>query len=198
MRVIVGKNLAETHDEDDGFQWDAGYLYQVLKCFKCGEIVFVRIFLHSELHPEGIDNPCDILYPPEVESPSGLPKQIERAWNAAILVSRVDPNAFAVLLGRVLDLICDDRQAKPGRLHARITELSTRGEFPPNLVDLAHHLRKLRNFGAHADLGALTAEDAPLVESLCRAMLLYLYTAPSLVVRAQAKLASMAANPVKS
>src|SRR5258707_1108182 len=103
-------------------------------------------------------------------------------------------NAFAVLLGRVLDLICDDRQAKPGTLHARITELSDRRDSPPNLVDLAHHLRKLRNFGAHADLGSLSAEDAQLLEALCRAMLLYLYTAPSLVAKAEAKLATMTAN----
>jgi len=88
---------------------------------------------------------------------------VESSYDAALAVKRIDPNAFAVLLGRVLDAVCEDRQAKPDKLFNRIEDLAKCGEFPPNLKELAHNLRKLRNFGAHDSLG-IQADDASLLE----------------------------------
>ena len=103
-------------------------------------------------------------------------------------VRKIDPNAFAVLLGRVLDAICVEQGAQGGTLNERIEYLAKQGRFPDRLADVAHRLRKLRNFGAHGDLGNLDAQDAPLLESLCRALLMYLYTVPTLARDAQARL----------
>ena len=91
---------------------------------------------------------------------------------------RINQNAFAVLLGRVLDDICIDQKAEGANLNQRIEDLASSGQLPPPLKDVAHGLRKLRNFGAHGNYGDLDPNDAPLLESLCRAVLLYVYTAP--------------------
>src|SRR4051812_18495984 len=95
-------------------------------------------------------------------------------------VRRVSPNAFAVLLGRVLDQICTDHKAEGNFLHNRIEHLASSGKLPGPLKEVAHGLKDLRNFGAHGNLGDLDPNDAPLLESLCRALLMYLYTVPAL------------------
>ena len=53
---------------------------------------------------------------------------------------------------------------------------------------MAHGLKDLRNFGAHENLGDLDPNDAPLLESLCRALLMYLYTVPALSLDAKKRL----------
>ena len=106
----------------------------------------------------------------------------------AMRVRRVSPNAFAVLLGRVLDQICTDHQAKGKFLHNRIEHLASSGRLPEPLKAVAHGLKDLRNFGAHGNLGDLDPDDAPLLESLCRALLMYLYSVPALSADATKRL----------
>ena len=48
-------------------------------------------------------------------------------------------------------------------------------------MKMAQNLRTLRNMGAHADLGDLPAEAAPVLEGLCKAILEYVYVAPKLI-----------------
>ena len=118
----------------------------------------------------------------------GLPADIEREWDAAMRVRRINPNAFAVLLGRVLDAICVDHKAEGKFLHNRIDHLVKSGKLPQPLKGVAHGLKDLRNFGAHGNLGDRDPQDAPLLESLCRALLMYLYTVPALTLDAQKRL----------
>jgi len=51
------------------------------------------------------------LYPLDQTDPQGLPSNIKSGYQAAQRVRNIDTNAYAVLLGRVLDLICADRNA---------------------------------------------------------------------------------------
>jgi hypothetical protein len=191
MEVLVEKSLVETH-EPYGAEWEAGFRYQLLQCFSCHEVTLYQLLIHTGHDPEGIDRSYDrVLYPASGESPSGLPPEVDAAWKAAMKVRKVDPNAFAVLPGRVLDVTCVERQAKGKTLNERIEDLTQRGHFPKNLEEVAHGLRKLRNFGAHGDLGTLKAADAPLLESLCGAILMYLYTAPALIKEAERRLAQI-------
>jgi hypothetical protein len=63
-------------------------------------------------------------------------------------------------------------------------DFADRREIPAKLVGVADGLRKLRNLGAHVELGELTPQEVPIVEDLCRALLDYLYAAPFLTQRA--------------
>ena len=123
-----------------------------------------RVMSNGDQHSE--DDEGQVLFPIASENPSGLPSEVENGWNAALAVKTQTPLRY--LLGRVLDAVCEEKKAKPGRLYERIENLTDSGDFPPNLRNLAHDLRKLRNYGAHADLGTLSAQDVPLLESLCK------------------------------
>jgi len=193
MRILAEARETEQHEDnsDPGFplEWEAGNIFQTLRCYSCHQVTFYRFSVHTGTDPEYIDRSYDqILYPSAAESPMGLPTTIQREWDAAMRVRRVSPNAFAVLLGRVLDQICTDHQAEGNFLHNRIEHLASSGKLPEPLKEVAHGLKDLRNFGAHGNLGDLDPNDAPMLESLCRALLMYLYTVPALSADAKKRL----------
>ena len=66
--------------------------------------------------------------------------------------------------------------------------MTEKGEIPERLCEIAHNLRKLRNIGAHADLGNLTEAEVPVLDDLCRAILEYVYAAPKLIEQVEQRL----------
>ena len=193
MEILVQKSFVEQHEDDQDpmfpLQWDTGFIYQVLRCYSCKNVTVYELAVHTGLDPEYIDRSSDkVLYPCGPESPGALPGPVQAAWDAAMRVRKVDPNAFSVLLGRVLDVICVHENAKGDSLYKRIEHLAAERIFPEHLTKAAHGLRKLRNFGAHGDLGHLDEADAPLLQSLCAALLMHLYTVPALAKDAEERL----------
>jgi len=118
----------------------------------------------------------------------GLPPTIDKAYKAARNVQRIDNNAFAVLLRRVLELVCLDRGATGDNLQQQLKSLARSNEIPDRLADMADQLRQLGNIGAHASEGEVTYTDVPILEDLCRAVLEYVYTAPKLIWQIEQRL----------
>lgn len=188
MEIVTEKSFVEDYEEND-FEWEAGFIYQLLRCYSCRDMTLYQVAVHSGSDPDYTDRSNDrMLYPAAPASPLGLPASVRTAWDASMRVRKVDPNAFAVLLGRVLDAICVDQHAEGEKLFTRIEYLADNGQLPEELKNVAHGLRKLRNFGAHGDLGNLEASDVPLLESLCSALLMFLYTIPALARDAEERL----------
>ena len=75
-----------------------------------------------------------------------------------------------------------------------LSDLVKKGEIPHKLQDVAGNLRKLRNVGAHAVVGELTAQEIPIVDDLANALLQYVYGAPYLVVKAEERLKKLKAS----
>lgn len=193
MLILAESRQTEDFEDDSNsmapLQWEAGNLYQILRCYNCDQVTFYQFSIHTGIDDTYTDRSYDqTLYPSAAESPMGLPSDIQREWDAAMRVRRVSSNAFAVLLGRILDLICIDQNAKGKFLHNRIDQLVSSGKLPAPLKEVAHGLKDLRNFGAHGNLGDLDPKDAPLLESLCRALLMYFYTVPALSADAKKRL----------
>lgn len=166
--------------EEEGFIDDGdNYDWRLSLCPSCEEI---------NLSVEDDEGGISVLWPSEGKELEGLPGEVARAYKAARAVRTVDPNAFAVLLGRVLELVCLDRKAKGNALHDKLQDLADKGEIPGRLAEMAHQLRILRNIGAHATLGELTHAEVPVVDDLCRAILEYVYTAPSRIAKVEQRI----------
>jgi hypothetical protein len=116
---------------------------------------------------------------------NGLPVSLEREYAAALRVRSISANAYGVLMGRVLEMVCEDRNAKGNNSFRKLEDLAKKGEIPPKLVKVADSLRVFRNVGAHAVLGKLTTQEVPILEELTRAILEYVYTAPFLAAQAE-------------
>ena len=84
-----------------------------------------------------------------------VPSAVANNYREAKAVQNVSPNAFAVLIRRALEAMCDDRGVPTGRLQQRLEQLAKRGEIPPILAEITSVLRTLGNSGAHNTIGQL-------------------------------------------
>lgn len=171
-------------EEDETFEWEEGELYRLLSCQGCGKVMLQRDYYDSkyeDLFDEATPEAYTTLYPQPDTMPKVLPRKVKTEYDAAIAVKPISANAYAVLLGRVFDEVCEDRKASGKTLAERLADLATKGEIPRPLAEMAHGLRQLRNVGAHADLGTLSPHEIDLLDTILRAILEYLYRAPRLV-----------------
>ena len=178
----------DSPDDDDyyGYQPEEGYKYELLLCLACKEVTLWKYFDADYVDPEDIT--IETLYPLAKSRLPGLPYRIQNAYEISLKVRVVDVNAYAVLLGRILEMVCENREATGKDLFNKLQDLAAKGEIPAKLVGVADNLRHLRNVGAHASLGELTKDEIPILDDLCRAILEYVYSAPYLAEKAQQQL----------
>jgi hypothetical protein len=165
------------------YEWEQGLIYQIAVCPACSNVTLRRCMWHEDM--EADECTFTVLYPSSRSLPPGMPEKIAQAYEAASRVKDVDANAYAVLLGRVLELICIDRGAKGKFVAEKLKHLAEKNEIPENLVKVAAGLRNLRNVGAHAELGELTPAEIPILTKLCVAIVEYVYSAPHLATQAE-------------
>lgn len=175
---------------DDNYE-DVTKHYQMLKCPACNEITIQTYKWCDLMDPEDVVE--EIIYPSKSEGdiPDGLPENIKTGLSAAQKVKSIDANAYAVLIGRVLELVCVDRKAEGSTLANQMQDLAKKGEIPDKLVMVAKNLRDFRNIGAHATLGALSNKEVPILTALCNAVLEYVYTAPYLANQAERRVSEL-------
>lgn len=181
------RSLTPSYDPSDyyyePYEPEEGYKYELLLCLACKEVTLWKYFEADYVDPESIT--IEALYPSAQSKLSGLPYRIQNTYEISLKVRTIDANAYAVLLGRILEMICEDRKATGKTLYNQLQDLVVKGEIPVKLVEVAQNLRVLRNVGAHASLGELTKDEIPILDDLCRAILEYVYSAPYLAEKAQ-------------
>ncbi len=192
MEIVSSYSTVCIHaDEKYEEEWEAGDVYELLLCPACLGVTLRKYFYHEYMEPDDVDN--RILYPAGKDVPSGLPSRIAQAYEAATKVRGIDANAYGVLLRRLIELVCIDREAAGKTLFDKLESLAKTDEIPQKLVGVAHGLRQLGNVGAHADIGELTPAELPVLDGLCKAILEYVYSAPLLAQQVEEKLAKLQA-----
>lgn len=162
---------------------DQGYTYELLLCLDCNKVTLREFFEHDLMDPEDIK--LETLYPPQGLNIFCFPPSIQKAYEAALKARSIDANAYAILLGRMLEVICEDRKAKGEHLYDKLKALAEKGEIPNNLVGVAHGIRMLRNIGVHETVEGLSSDEIPVLDDLSRAILEYIYIAPNLARQAE-------------
>ncbi len=195
---IIGnvEDLTTDVDPEYGEMNEYGTIYSVLKCPACEKTNVVSYDWWDGIESED-EVSYDFLYPRKPTYPIGLPENILSSYKAADKVKTIDVNAYAILMRRLLELVCLDRKAKSGTLAAMLKELADKNEIPSKLVDVAKGLKNFGNIGAHAASGTLTKEEIPIVNALSKAILEYVYSAPFLATTAENKLKKIKAKKSK-
>ncbi len=197
MEIIGNVNDFEKVSQDYGPPVEQGNAYQILKCPSCTEVNIRTYFWHDFMDGEE-DVTYTFIYPKNSNFPSGLPPEIEAAYQKAEKVKSIDAEFYALALRRILELVCIDKKAKGKMLADKIKDLATRNEIPNNLIKVAQELKNFGNIGAHAGMGSLSKKEINIAEALCRAVLEYIYSAPYIAQLAELSLKSIkAAKPKK-
>lgn len=195
MQVVAKYSDTKTFEYEDKLTapFEAGDFYEMLKCPACHRIE-LRTYQWHDMMESKNEVTYKTLYPFASKVPLGLPESLKTEYKAAMNVKNISANAYGVLLGRILELVCADRQAKGKNLFEQLSDLAQKNEIPQKLVGVADKLRAFRNLGAHASLGGLTEKEVPILESLSLAILEYVYSAPYLAEQAEIALGQLKAK----
>lgn len=181
---------------------NAGDDYSLLLCLACKQVTLLKSFKHDFIDSETIKMGIETLYPhphPQQELKlSYFPYTIQKAYEAAVKARDINVDAYAILLGVMLEMVCEDRKAKGKNLCEKLKYLADNGEIPNNLVGVVHGIRQLRNVGAHEPFKGLTSEEIPILDDLSSAILEYLYIAPCLARKAEIHLKRLKDKKSKS
>jgi hypothetical protein len=118
-------------------------------------------------------------FPSDVTLDKSIPEIVAANYRESKRVQKVSPNAFAVLIRRALEALCDDRKVPPGTLHARLAKLADQGEIPPVLIEITTVLRTLGNSGAHNTEQKVTVPMTWQMDKFFRTLVEYVYVAPA-------------------
>jgi hypothetical protein len=163
----------EGMDEADFFVAVCETCDRVLLYYKCKAL---HEYYGSEF--EDFDT-ASLVWPSEGNLPEDVPETIRRCYQEALRVKMASPTAFALLIRRALEALCEDRKAAPGNLQRRLQDLAFKGEIPSALAEAVDVIRVLGNLSAHTPDQHLGESDAFRMDDLFRAILEYVYIAPS-------------------
>ena len=122
----------------------------------------------------------EILYPAETRLPLGHPPAVEKAFLSAQKVKAIDANAFGVMVGRVIDEVCAEKQANGEFLVDRLRDLANRGETPEKLAGGCGRTEKAPQRGSSCRLlqrpkpSSVRLRTAGLLLSRCVARITFL------------------------
>jgi hypothetical protein len=151
---------------------DPASIYTVFECATCHDIS-----LYEHLEPLGFDD-ATLLYPQGDSLHKSVPAQVASNFSEAKRIQTISPNAFAVLVRRALEAVCDDRGVAQETLAKRLAALAHKGEIPPVLAEISSVLRTLGNSGAHNTTQGVTVPMTWAMDEFFRALVEYVYVAP--------------------
>jgi hypothetical protein len=122
-----------------------------------------------------------------------VPTKIATSYAEAYRVRSISPNAFAVLIRRTLEILCNERGVTTGSLANRLKTLSGKGELPPTLSQSTDLLRLIGNIGAHGSESSVHPLHVPAIDDFFMAIVEYLYVAPKKITDFQKRLQALKA-----
>ena len=192
----------ETHnpkDELNFFTFDQGTMkLRLSRCIVCSEITLKEVLNYEDKFGDFYSEE-KIYYPITKTFSNNLPSTVNRAYWTALKVKPIDPNAFAVSVGRTLEAAYNHERAQGRNLTQKLDFLVQNGRIPKTLAEMAKQLKELRNLGAHDDEDEVTEEDIPIILEFLEAILEYLYVAPAKIeaVRTRLKRSTPPENAVR-
>jgi len=152
-------------------------VYFVAVCGTCNHILVYRA-IESIPKPEDFTNAV-LIFPDSGRLHRSIPAEVADIYQEAFRIREIAPNAFAVQIRRALEALCEDRGARKGTLHRRLSDLVARNEIPEVLAEVTDVLRLLGNIGAHANTQVVEAWQVHTIDEFFRAVVEYVYVAPS-------------------
>jgi hypothetical protein len=148
--------------------------YSLCQCKICQGAVFSKLLVSGQRIVRE-----EQLWPPPLALSPEAPEHIRKIYAEARLVMKLSPSSFVVQIGRAMEALVKDRNAKGHTLFDKINWLITDNQLPPVFGEMAHINRIFRNFGAHDSETDIKFDDVKVVDEFFKAVIEYVYVAPA-------------------
>ena len=163
------------HELYEEFNWF------VLKCPVCGMISLKEDYTNEAMvnvrHEQIFEE--SIVYPKTKFNFRYAPKSIQRAFQSAVKVSKIEPAICLLSLRRTLEMICKNKNAHGNTLEAKIKDLANSNILPETLDDSSWLIRMMGNDAAHADDINYTEYEVGQIIEFVEMIITYLYELPN-------------------
>jgi len=189
---VRGTHVHVDNEDPPGSSYRFMKFWRLLQCVSCEQAVLQDV-TWWEVEPD--EERVDVVHPTTSDrSYEGLPESVARAYEACLKVQAVEPNAYAVLIGRLLEMVAVEEGVQGHRLVDQLRALADSGRIPPTLAEMADQLRQIRNLGAHAQAGDVSEADVSVIADFADAIIEYLYRAPAKIAAVRTRLEQQQGN----
>jgi len=170
--------------EKTDFPYDVRYYVTV--CETCGDLSIYGASV--EIFDEKDFKQATLIYPYQKIDLNKLPVIVRKCYIEAVRVKNNAPNAFAMLIRKALEAICDDKGILEGSLYDKINELSKKNLIPKNLSDMGDIIRLIGNIGAHNTTLDVKPGFVNTIDDFFISIIEYIYIQPDKITAIQEKL----------
>lgn len=181
QKILYAHEMCYGGEEDleEEFNW------LLLKCPVCGMLTLredytneaMINFRHEQIYEERI------VYPKTKYNFRYTPKSIQRAFESAIKVSKMDTDICLLSLRRTLEMICKNKSAHGKDLEQKIQDLVAKNILPETLNDSSWLIRNMGNDAAHADAIHYTEHEVEQIIEFVEQIITYLYELPERILK---------------
>jgi hypothetical protein len=151
--------------------------YYLVKCKTCK-----GISLYTDIDGMGLfPDTTHLCYPKPPRLGEGIPKAISALFEEALKIENLSPEAFVMLIRKVLEHICKDQKAKGKNLKEQIQSLGRQGIIPSTLLQMSEVLRLIGNIGAHDVTYKIDFLETQEIKNFIIVILEYVYILPAKV-----------------
>ena len=184
-QLIVDGNVGRLYDEIEvGEKVEKiiqTFTYFLLKCGTCGDYSLLGGYNFE--YPASHLTEFPVLYPTSDVLDRSVPERIRQVYAEASQIKNRAPNAFAGQIGRALEYLAKDKDAKGNNLFNQLNALVEMNIIPPTLAEMTRLIRLLRNLSVHATDVEVSVWDAQLIDEFFRSIIEYVYIAPAKIDR---------------
>jgi hypothetical protein len=156
----------------------------ILRCCVCEDFSFAKnycsedsvVYLHDS--SEKYEEELDILYPVKTYQGNNVPKEVNKAFEAALKARHLNNEICLVALRRTLEIICKEQGETTGTLVIKIRNLADKHILPPILKDASGILRKMGNEAAHGDNITYSPSTIAEMINFTQIIIEYVYVLP--------------------
>lgn len=185
-KLVHHHSTIETVYSTEGEPFGVESHYFLAECETCGGIAFLG---SAEYEDSPLNwSQAHLLYPTSKQLEITIPKEIRKTYLEASRISKIAPNAFAGQIRRALEYLCLDKKATGHTLQEKVKDLANQSIIPPTLAQMTDGIRILGNIGVHATDVDLTPGDVATMDDFFKAILEYVYIAPSKIEKLKERL----------
>ncbi len=152
-------------------------VYDIRTCGTCNDL----LVYWSDLPMHDSEPDFRLVYPKPPKLHACVPESVRICYDEAALIQQTAPNAYAVMIRKGLQALCDDRGIQNAKLETRLRKLAEKGDIPGALAEMTTVLRRLGNAGAHDSAVKVTVLITGAMDDFFRVVIEYVYVAPHML-----------------
>lgn len=199
IKYVYKKMFGNCINGDNGFE-----IYTTLFCPSCEEINIIKAYWDmtcgeveqsDEIYGNAVVEE-EFVYPQEVKSKLGIPKNIDEEYKKAIKSKSIGKSYCLFGLRKTLEMICNEQGVTGRDLHSQLKKMEENNLLPKTLSDASIIAKKFGNMGVHEETVDINDSELFNIIKLIEYIMDYIYVLPKEIEKLEKKINKNTENKI--